>query len=40
MTLVGFLAQLGLLYVGYVLLRGYSYWFYVLFGVVSAAALI
>lgn len=40
MTLVGFLAQLGLLIVGYVLLRSYSFWFYGLFLVISAAAVL
>lgn len=38
--LVGFLVQLALLVVGYVLLRRYSYWFYVLFLAVSAIAVI
>lgn len=40
MTLVGFLAQLALLMVGYVLLRGYSYWFYGAFLIISAATVL
>ena len=40
MTLVGFLAQLGLLFLGYVLLRSYSFWFYGFFLIVSAAAVL
>lgn len=40
MILVGFLAQFALLFVGYVLLRGYSFWFYGLFLAISAAALV
>lgn len=38
--LLGFLAQLALLYVGYILLRNYSYLTYALFLVVSAVALL
>ena len=40
MTLVGFLAQLGLFWVGYVVLRSYSFWFYGLFVIISAAAIL
>ena len=40
MVLLGFLAQLLLLVVGYYLLRSYSFWFYALFLVISASALL
>ena len=40
MTLVGFLAQLALLIVGYVLLSSYSFWFYGIFLIISAASVV
>ena len=40
MTLLGFLIQLALLMVGYVLLRSYSFWFYGIFLIISAAAVV
>ena len=40
MTLLGFLVQLALLMVGYVLLRSYSFWFYGIFLIISAAAVV